>query len=39
MMLDMFVEQAKVDDQLFIQEGVTNEELNEAITNFVKEGN
>lgn len=31
MMIDMFVDQAKVEDELFIKEGVTNEELEDSI--------
>ena len=35
MMIDMFVDQAKVEDELFIKEGVHNEELEEAIMYFI----
>lgn len=38
MMIDMFVEQAKVDDALFIKEGVTNDELEESIMGFMQTG-
>ena len=38
MMIDMFVEQAKVDDALFIKEGVTNDELEESIMGFMQSG-
>ena len=35
MMIDMFVDQAKVEDELFIKEGVNNEELEEAMMYFM----
>jgi len=34
-MIDMFVDQAKVEDALFIQAGVGNEDLEEAIMYFI----
>lgn len=37
-MIDIFVEQAKVDDALFIKEGVTNDELEESIMGFMQGG-
>lgn len=36
MMVDMFVDQAKVEDGLFINQGVTSEELEEAIMYFMQ---
>lgn len=35
MMIDMFVDQAKVEDALFIKEGVTSEEVEESIMYFM----
>ena len=35
MMVDMFVDQAKVEDALFIKTGVVNDELEEAIMYFM----
>lgn len=35
MMLDMFVDQAKIEDALFIEEGVHNDELEESIMYFM----
>ena len=35
MMIDMFVDQAKVEDALFIETGVVNDELEEAIMYFI----
>jgi len=35
MMIDMFVDQAKIEDALFIKCGVQNEELEEAIMYFI----
>ena len=35
MMIDMFVDQAKVEDALFIKEGIANEDLEEAIMYFI----
>lgn len=35
MMIDMFVDQAKVEDALFISEGIQNEELEESIMYFI----
>jgi len=34
-MIDMFVDQAKVEDALFIKEGVHNDELEESIMYFM----
>jgi len=35
MMIDMFTDQAKVEDALFIREGVASDELEEAIMHFI----
>ena len=35
MMIDMFVDQAKVEDALFIEQGVSNDELEEAIMYYI----
>ena len=35
MMIDMFVDQAKVEDALFIEQGVNNDELEEAIMYYI----
>lgn len=35
MMFDIFVDQAKIEDALFIKEGITNEELEEAIIYYI----
>lgn len=38
MMIDMFVETAKLDDTLFVKEGVTNDDLEDAIMGFMQSG-
>lgn len=35
MMVDMFVDQAKVEDALFVKEGVTSEDVEESIMYFM----
>lgn len=36
MMIDMFVDQSKVEDALFIKEGIANDDLEESIMYFIK---
>ena len=38
MMIDMFVETAKLDDTLFVKEGVTNDDLEDAIMGYMQSG-
>lgn len=35
MMIDMFVEQAKIDDELFLKKGVRNDDLEQSMMHFI----
>ena len=35
LMIDMFVEQAKIDDELFIKQGIRNDDLEQSMMHFI----